>query len=164
MNTVFYTLAVLLSVLFLFIALQKVSPPSFGEATLSLDPANAMHAYDPTPKALTDTDTADSNAHPAANREGNMARTDPKEVLQRLVSAGATLYGAGWCGYTTKQLEALGITEDNTHGLDYVSCDTDEEACRSKDINAYPTWQINGQIYPGYHSPEGLVDFLDTSP
>eukprot|EP00965_Chrysotila_dentata_P236928 6201600-Pleurochrysis_carterae.AAC.1 len=94
MNTVFYTLAVLLSVLFLFIALQKVSPPSFGEATLGLDPTNAMHAYDPTPKASADTDPADSNAHPAANREGSGTRTDPKEVIQRLVSAGATLYGA----------------------------------------------------------------------
>lgn len=74
---------------------------------------------------------------------------DP-EIMSRLVDTGATLFGAGWCGYTVKQLEALGITESNTMGLDYVDCDADKDACEAAGVDAFPTWKIKGQLYPGY--------------
>lgn len=81
-------------------------------------------------------------------------------VLKQLIDNGATFYGASWCGFTKKQLSELDITENNTKGLDYVDCDQQEELCSSKGIEAFPTWQINGQMYPGYYPPSKLSDLL----
>jgi hypothetical protein len=82
------------------------------------------------------------------------------DVLQNLIDVGATFYGASWCGYTKKQLADLDITETATRGLDYVDCEAQEDTCRSKGVDAYPTWQINGQMYPGYYPASKLVELL----
>lgn len=73
-------------------------------------------------------------------------------TLASLVSAGATFYGAAWCGFTTKQLAELGITEADTRGLKYVDCDARPAVCRDRRIEAFPTWEIGEQMYAGYHS------------
>ena len=88
------------------------------------------------------------------------ASPDSSMLLQQLIDNGATFYGASWCGYTKKQLSDLGITEANPRGLDYVDCETQEELCSAKGIDAFPTWQINGQMYPGYYPPAKLVELL----
>jgi hypothetical protein len=82
------------------------------------------------------------------------------KVLQQLIDAGATFYGASWCGFTKKQLAELNITEADPRGLDYVDCDKEDELCAEKGIEAFPTWQINGQLYPGYYPPPKLVELL----
>ncbi len=86
--------------------------------------------------------------------------SDSSKTLQKLIEAGATFYGASWCGFTKKQLAELNITEANPRGLDYVDCDNKEELCASKGIEAFPTWQINGQMYPGYYPPAKLDELL----
>jgi len=86
--------------------------------------------------------------------------SDSSNVLQQLIDVGATFYGASWCGFTKKQLIELNITEADPRGLDYVDCDKQEELCASKGIDAFPTWQINGQMYPGYYPPEHLPELI----
>lgn len=81
-------------------------------------------------------------------------------VLQQLIDAGATFYGASWCGFTKKQLAELNITEADPRGLDYVDCENQEELCASKGIEAFPTWQINGELFPGYYPPAKLAELL----
>ena len=78
-------------------------------------------------------------------------------VLQELVETGATLYGVSWCGSTQKQMADLGITMNYTQGLDYVDCEADAAFCRLMNVTSYPTWQINGQLYPEYYSLEKLL-------
>lgn len=85
---------------------------------------------------------------------------ESSNVLKQLIDNGATFYGASWCGYTKKQLAELGITETESKGLDYVDCEQQEELCSSKNIDAFPTWQINGQMYPGYYPPAKLAELL----
>lgn len=84
-------------------------------------------------------------------------------VLQQLIDAGATFYGASWCGFTKKQLAELNITEADPRGLDYVDCDTQEEICSQKGIEAFPTWQLNGELFPGYYPPAKLAELLTKS-
>lgn len=86
--------------------------------------------------------------------------SDSSNVLQQLIDSGATFYGASWCGFTKKQLAELNITEADPRGLDYVDCENQEELCSSKGIDAFPTWQINGQMYPGYYPPAKLAELL----
>jgi len=81
-------------------------------------------------------------------------------VLQQLINAGATFYGASWCGFTKKQLAELNITEVDPRGLDYVDCDNQEDLCAQKGIEAFPTWQINGELFPGYYPPAKLAELL----
>lgn len=84
-------------------------------------------------------------------------------VLQQLIDAGATFYGASWCGFTKKQLAELNITEADPRGLDYVDCDSQEEVCAQKGIEAFPTWQLNGELFPGYYPPAKLAELLTKS-
>ena len=85
---------------------------------------------------------------------------DSDATLQKLIDNGATFYGASWCGFTKKQLKELNITETDTKGLDYVDCEKEDELCASKGVDAYPTWQINGQKYPGYYPLNKLAELL----
>ena len=78
-------------------------------------------------------------------------------VRQELVENGATLYGISSCASTQKQLVDLVTTEYYTQGLDYVDCEADAAFCRLMNVTSYPTWQINGQLYPGYYSLEKLL-------
>ena len=78
-------------------------------------------------------------------------------VRQELVENGVTLYGISSCGSTQKQLVDLGTTEHYTQGLDYVDCEEDAAFCRLMNVTLYPTWQINGQLYPEYYSLEKLL-------
>ena len=83
-----------------------------------------------------------------------------QELLQQLVEKGATLYGVSSCAYTQKQLADLGTTEHFTQGLDYVDCEVEAAFCRQMNVTLYPTWQINGQLYPEYYSLEKLSEKL----
>ena len=80
-----------------------------------------------------------------------------QELRQQLVENGARLYGVSSCASTQKQLADLGTTEHYTQGLDYVDCEADAAFCRLMNVTSYPTWQINGQLYPGYYSLEKLL-------
>lgn len=90
---------------------------------------------------------------------------DPKrinDVMTKLKSANATLYGAAWCGYTRKQWHVLGQDESSipSCGVNYVACDApeNEDVCKTAGVNAFPTWSIGGQLYPGFMDIDGLED------
>lgn len=130
-ENLFYALALALSLFFVFLAMKAVPPPS-----AILPPSVAPPSPPPPPSEASD------------------------DVLQQLIDAGATFYGASWCGFTKKQLAELNITEAEPRGLDYVDCDAQEELCATKGIEAFPTWQIQGQMYPGYYPPAKLAELL----
>lgn len=86
------------------------------------------------------------------------------DLRSKLKASGATLYGASWCGYTQKQLEVLGCDESNTSdsGVKYVACERpeNEEVCKAAGVDAFPTWHLSGQMYPGYMDLERLQSLL----
>ena len=83
-----------------------------------------------------------------------------QELRQQLVENGASLYGVSSCASTQKQLADLGTTDHFTQGLDYVDCEKAVYLCRHMNVTVYPTWQINGQLYPEYYSLEKLSEKL----
>lgn len=74
-----------------------------------------------------------------------------------LAEKGVKIYGANWCGWTKKLVvETLG-------GFDiaapiYVECTENEELCSSEGITGYPTIKINGELYTGPRTFEGLSE------
>lgn len=73
------------------------------------------------------------------------------ELAEHLSNTGATMYGAYWCPHCARQKQTFGHASVL---LPYVECDSrgpnpQVDLCNAVGINAYPTWEINGQFYLG---------------
>lgn len=84
----------------------------------------------------------------------------------RLQALDAKMFGAFWCSHCNNQKQELGV---QTVGLyKYVECDkdganTDFKLCREKKIAGYPTWEINGNLYPGIGELETLLSDIEVA-
>ena len=50
--------------------------------------------------------------------------------------------------------------------IQYVECDREgyqnqRELCREKDVPGYPTWEIDGELFPGERSLDELREIVD---
>lgn len=93
---------------------------------------------------------------PKGNTQNNSsyADIDQKKLAKCLADKGAVIYGADWCGYTQKQKQLFGSAIKE---ITYINCEINQEECSAKGITGYPTWQINGQNYPGYRELSELA-------
>ena len=105
---------------------------------------------------------SDAPAGDAASRgeASAMVSTTPEAALaQHLTATGSSMYGAYWCPHCADQKAMFGDAIDQ---VPYVECAADGEnaqpdLCSAKGIQAYPTWEINGQLYPGVKSLDDLA-------
>ncbi|MEB3268306.1 MAG: hypothetical protein VKJ09_07190 [Leptolyngbya sp.] len=86
-----------------------------------------------------------------------------QQLAEHLTASGAQMYGAFWCPHGSAQKELFGNAVDQ---VPYVECDPEGEAaqpqlCQEKGIQGYPTWEINGELYPGVRSLEELAELSD---
>jgi hypothetical protein len=87
------------------------------------------------------------------------APTNVKEqqvVVSKLSAVGAKVYGSMHCSWTRRQLEIIGL--DVTSEL-FVDCDKDPTQCAN--IQAFPTWSIQGKTEPGYLPLDALGMIAD---
>jgi protein-disulfide isomerase len=80
-------------------------------------------------------------------------------VANGLESLDAKLYGAHWCRFTQSQKEKIG--KQAFAKINYVECSRDglhsaTEDCIEKGIDGFPSWVINGKLYPGDQELEEL--------
>lgn len=88
----------------------------------------------------------------------------PAEVAlaRHLNDTGAVMYGAWWCPHCHDQKQVFGAEAAET--MPYVECAEDGVSpqvslCRSKpQITGFPTWEIDGEFYPGTQSLERLAE------
>lgn len=74
-----------------------------------------------------------------------------------LAEKGVKIYGANWCGWTKKLVvETLGGF--NIASPIYVECTENEELCSQEVETGYPTTKINGVLYEGERTFEGLSE------
>ena len=69
------------------------------------------------------------------------------------------MYGAYWCTHCYDQKQRFGRRAFER--IKYIECDrygknTQYKLCRQKRIPGYPTWEIDGEQYPGEISLEDL--------
>jgi glutaredoxin len=64
------------------------------------------------------------------------------------------MYGTEWCSHCKNQKAAFGSSFEYVY---YVDCDKDKDECIKAGVKGYPTWQINGENYPGEQSFERLA-------
>lgn len=97
-----------------------------------------------------------ANPKPAAT--GN---TNPKLALaQHLTDTGAKMFGTFWCGACQYQREEFG---EAFNQVVEIECDPrgknpQTDLCQQAGIKAFPTWQVNGQLYQGVRSLDELAE------
>ena len=70
-------------------------------------------------------------------------------LAQCLTDKSATMYGTDWCSHCQNQKKAFG---DSFELINYVNCDKQRDECILAGVKGYPTWGINGELYPGEQS------------
>jgi glutaredoxin len=91
----------------------------------------------------------------------NRAVSAEMALAEHLKQRGAKMYGAYWCPYCTRQKELFGA--EAFRQITYIECDPrgqnpQPDLCRRAGVNGFPTWEINGQKYPGMRTLEQLAD------
>ncbi|ERT07552.1 VKORC1/thioredoxin domain protein [Lyngbya aestuarii BL J] len=82
-------------------------------------------------------------------------------LARHLQQLNAKEYGAYWCPHCHDQKQLFG--KEAFAMIDYVECDPKgknarPQLCKEAGITGYPTWEIDGQFYPGTASLEKLAD------
>ncbi|HIK46551.1 MAG TPA: vitamin K epoxide reductase family protein [Leptolyngbyaceae cyanobacterium M65_K2018_010] len=81
-------------------------------------------------------------------------------LAKHLKDSGAVMYGAWWCPHCHDQKEVFGA--EAAALIPYVECAEDGRnaqtaLCRSKaKVTGFPTWEINGEFYPGAQTLQRL--------
>ena len=91
--------------------------------------------------------------------------SSPRAMLigDRLAALNAKMYGAFWCSHCNNQKQELGIEASKL--FTYIECAKDGlnsqyQMCKDEKIPGFPTWQINGELYPGEKSLSELETLL----
>lgn len=82
-------------------------------------------------------------------------------LAKHLKKIGAKEYGTFWCPTCTRQKEMFG--EQAYSQVDYIECDPNgknarPDLCQKANISVFPTWQINGKLYPYVPSLDKLAE------
>jgi hypothetical protein len=75
------------------------------------------------------------------------------DFAQCLTQKGITMYGTEWCSKCKEQKAFFGTSFDH---VNYMNCDWNKEMCRAIGVSGYPTWVIDGKLYPGKVTLEEL--------
>ena len=85
------------------------------------------------------------------------------QVSTDLAALDAKMYGAYWCSHCYEQKERLG--KEAMQRIPYIECsregtNSQTSLCREKQIPGYPTWEINGKLFPGEQELDELADIV----
>mgnify|MGYP002882682978 CR=1 FL=1 len=91
----------------------------------------------------------------------NISSSSSIKLAQHLRDQNIILYNAYWCPHCHDQKEMFG--KEAVSYLLLIECASDgkdnkAELCKSKGISGYPSWEINGEIYPGTQTLDELAD------
>ena len=103
-----------------------------------------------------------SIAQDAAPDVTTTSKANDIALAKHLRKIGAKLYTAYWCPHCHNQKQRFG--KEAVKLLEVVECDRrgvnpQLQLCRDKKVRGYPTWEINGRLYPGNQSLESLANF-----
>lgn len=101
-------------------------------------------------------------AQEAAPTVTTTSRVNEIALAKHLRKIGAKLYTAYWCPHCHHQKQRFG--KEAVKHLEVIECDQrgvnpQTQLCRNKKVRAFPTWEINGKLYPGDRSLESIANF-----
>lgn len=142
--------------------------PGISVALVAAIATTGLYAYAQNP----DTFTA-GNPPPVVDTNSGESEI---QLAKHLTAIGAKKYGAWWCPHCHAQQTLFG--QQAFPHITYVECDAEgvnpqPQACQVAGVQSYPTWEINGQTYPGVQSLQSLAtasgyngpqDFVNQAP
>jgi uncharacterized membrane protein len=86
-------------------------------------------------------------------------------LAKSLQSLNAKMYGAYWCSHCFDQKELFG--KQALRLIDYVECskegvNSQTKLCKENKVPGYPTWEIQGELYPGQQELDELEELVKT--
>jgi glutaredoxin len=87
----------------------------------------------------------------------------PEELdsfAQCLTEKDVKMFGTEWCSHCKSQKALFG---NSFQEVDYIDCDKNQQACANAGVTGYPTWQIEGQNYPGVQGLQKLASLSGCS-
>ena len=89
------------------------------------------------------------------------------DISKDLQARNARMFGAYWCSHCYDQKERLG--KEAMSQIPYVECSREgmqsqAALCKQRDVPGYPTWEINGKLYPGEKELDELEEIIRDSP
>ncbi|KAL7571505.1 hypothetical protein ACA910_020925 [Epithemia clementina (nom. ined.)] len=106
----------------------------------------------------------------ASNPKGNvpppiLSSSSPRAlaISRDLQLLNARMFGAYWCSHCYDQKERLG--KEAMLEIPYIECSREgfqsqSSLCKQRDVPGYPTWEINGNLYPGEKELDELEDII----
>ena len=85
------------------------------------------------------------------------------KIGEDLKQLDAKMFGAYWCSHCYEQKQRLGM--EAYRNVQYFECSKEglnskADMCKEKKIPGYPTWEINGNLYPGDMYLDELEDII----
>ena len=109
---------------------------------------------------------AEGSPEPPKGWEITTISGDSENALaEHLTAVGAKKYGAFWCPHCYEQKQLFG--KDAFEKVTYVECADAKNprlqtpACQQAKITSYPTWEIDGKLYPGTQELPKLAELTD---
>ena len=105
--------------------------------------------------------TTDSSPQPPYGWEITTTSGEAEIALAKhLTSIGAKKYGAYWCPHCYEQKQLFG--QEAFKEVNYIECANEgknpqPQACSAAGIRSFPTWEIDGKLYPGVQTPQELA-------
>lgn len=81
-------------------------------------------------------------------------------LASRIESLQGKMYGAYWCSHCYNQKQEFG--REAFEKIEYLECDkkgaySKNSICKAKKIPGYPTWELNGEYFPGEKTLDELA-------
>ncbi|MDS3862012.1 thioredoxin domain-containing protein [Thermosynechococcaceae cyanobacterium BACA0444] len=97
---------------------------------------------------------------PLINQIQAQNNSNVMNLVKYLNKIGVKMYGAYWCPHCKHQKELFGAAASQ---LNYIECDptgdnAQPQLCQKAQIKGYPTWEINGKLYPGQRTLQQLAE------
>ncbi|MDY6786219.1 MAG: hypothetical protein SW833_27345 [Cyanobacteriota bacterium] len=110
-----------------------------------------------------------SSPLPASGIPVSIVRGSPSEqsedspkvsLAKHLSSIGAKMYSTASCEECQEQREKFGdaFTRATEVECRLDNSDSPSDVCQKAGVKTFPTWEVNGQLYPGIRSLEDLAD------
>jgi uncharacterized membrane protein len=85
------------------------------------------------------------------------------KLATQLQTLDAKMYGAYWCSHCYDQKQTFG--KEAFAKIPYLECSKDgvnsqSKVCKAREVPGYPTWEINGKLYPGEQELVELEDLV----
>jgi uncharacterized membrane protein len=85
-------------------------------------------------------------------------------LAKDLAKLNAKMFGAFWCSHCYDQKQTLG-KQAFAQSVQYIECSKDgmnsqAPLCKERNIPGYPTWEIDGQLFPGEQELDELEEIV----